>query len=301
MNDFDRLLARQYGVFSRAQARQSGLTDRQIDRRLAMGRFITIGPGVCRIASAPRTDLGDLLGATLRTRGIASHRSAAALYRLIPKHPKSPEVTVGPGSSYRRDVVAHRSFDLEPTDIVLVDGIRTTSPARTLLDVASTFSLRRLEVATHDAVTRGLTDPDSIVGMLSRVSRKGRPGGPRLRTVLDRLGWTDACESPLETRLLQELLDHGLPTPVRQHRLVIEGRAIRLDFAYPPEKIALEADGYAAHAARKAFERDRSRNNLLTLHGWLVLRFTSDSLQTAPGAAALQVRAALDARRSRSA
>jgi very-short-patch-repair endonuclease len=300
VDTLDRLLARQYGVVSRAQARRFGLTDRQIEHRVKTGRFIAIGRGVYRVSSAPRTDLGDVLAATLRTGGVASHQSAAALYALIDKHPRIPEVTVGATESYRGGVVAHRSADLDPTDIVLVDGVRATSATRTLLDIAGRLPLRRLETITHQAIMRGLTDRDRLVDQVERVSRPGRAGGPKMRTVLERLGPNDACESPLETLLLQELLDHGLPAPARQHQVMISGRTLRLDLAYPAEKIALEADGYAFHTDRKSFDRDRSRGNLLALDGWLALHFTSDHLRGSPGSAARQVREALDMRRSRS-
>jgi very-short-patch-repair endonuclease len=61
---------------------------------------------------------------------------------------------------------------------------------------------------------------------------------------------------------------------VRQHRIELAGRRLRLDLAYPELKIAMEGDGFGIHTERGAFEDDRSRQNLLVLHGWLVLRST---------------------------
>jgi very-short-patch-repair endonuclease len=48
----------------------------------------------------------------------------------------------------------------------------------------------------------------------------------------------------------------------------------RLDFAWPPVKLAAEVDGYEAHGARSAFYRDRDRQNDLVALGWTLLRFT---------------------------
>ena len=54
-----------------------------------------------------------------------------------------------------------------------------------------------------------------------------------------------------------------------------QGRVLaEIDFADPDLMIAIEVDGRAFHSDRHSFERDRERQNMLTLRGWVVLRFT---------------------------
>ena len=47
-----------------------------------------------------------------------------------------------------------------------------------------------------------------------------------------------------------------------------------VDIAFPAEKIAIEVDGWAFHVDRATFQRDRERQNHISLNGWQVLRFT---------------------------
>jgi very-short-patch-repair endonuclease len=76
-------------------------------------------------------------------------------------------------------------------------------------------------------------------------------------------------------RLARRVLeDAGLPAPAHQYPVTLPSGRIRLDLAYPGAKLAIELDGYAWHMDRRAFERDRERDNQLRAMGWTVLRFT---------------------------
>ena len=103
-------------------------------------------------------------------------------------------------------------------------------------------------------------------------------------------------ESELETRYLQVLRAHGVPEPVRQHKVFHKGRFLgRLDLAYPPEKVFVELDGWAFHGTRDAFQRDRARQNDMVVAGWSPLRFTWYDVDDRPADTA---RRTLDALRS---
>lgn len=47
-----------------------------------------------------------------------------------------------------------------------------------------------------------------------------------------------------------------------------------------------ELDGWGAHGTRRAYERDRARDRLLTSQGWRVVRITWDQLRDGPEAIA---------------
>jgi very-short-patch-repair endonuclease len=81
----------------------------------------------------------------------------------------------------------------------------------------------------------------------------------------------------MEARLVRWIVGAGLPRPVQQHRVDVGGRSYRLDVAYPSLLVGIEYDGWAAHAPRSAFDRDRARQNPLEILGWLILRYTSAS------------------------
>ena len=61
------------------------------------------------------------------------------------------------------------------------------------------------------------------------------------------------------------------------------GREIyRIDFAYPEQMVAIEADGWAYHSDRISWSADQVRANVLTVRGWRVLRFTEHDVSHRP-------------------
>jgi very-short-patch-repair endonuclease len=96
-------------------------------------------------------------------------------------------------------------------------------------------------------------------------------------------------KNAMEDRFLELCRKHGLPEPVRQHR--IDGHAF--DFAWPEQRVVVETDGWQAHSGPHAFQADRTLTNALQLDGWTVLRFTWRDLTRRPRQVAAAVRRAL--------
>ena len=71
-----------------------------------------------------------------------------------------------------------------------------------------------------------------------------------------------------------------LPTPVPQYTVRDRGRVVAVvDFAYPDQRIAIEADGYRWHSGRSSWQRDLLRRNELTRLGWRVIHVTAHDLE----------------------
>jgi len=67
-------------------------------------------------------------------------------------------------------VVIHRVPSLHPDDVVtLPDGMRVTSPARTLVDLAECLSADELRETFERALRRGLLDIDEVEASAGRV------------------------------------------------------------------------------------------------------------------------------------
>src|SRR3954449_2983216 len=66
-------------------------------------------------------------------------------------------------------VVIHRAPPLHPDDLTVVDGIRCTSVARTLVDLAEVMSRDELGATFARARSRGLLDLAAVEASLSRV------------------------------------------------------------------------------------------------------------------------------------
>jgi very-short-patch-repair endonuclease len=170
---------------------------------------------------------------------------------------------------------------------------RSRTNGRTLIDLGSVVRSDALETALERALLARVTTFDRLLRRFFELAAKGRPGIAALRSLLVERDPTLApAESDLETLLFKILRDGGLPAPVRQHVVEIGGHCFYLDAAYPELMIFMEGDGFGVHAPRDPFERDRSRQNLLVVAGWLPLRFTWRRLCRVPEGVVGEVHAA---------
>ena len=288
-----RRMKRQHGLVTRAQALADGMTKRQVEYRLATGRWAREAQGVYRHAAVSPTPLSRLLAACLAHDGLASHRSAAAVhgidgYRLGPL-----ELTVPRGRlPSMAGVVLHQSSQLSLAKPTERQGVPCTGIARTMLDLAAVVTQRQL-VAAIDAVLRDRRlRPSDLHGVLALHLRRGRNGCGALREVLaDRLG-DDPVPLSEWSRMVEELLiDAGLARPRLEYRIRgADGVFLaQVDLAYPVHRVAIELDSVRHHLNRESFVSDPRRRNALTVAGWTVLTFTWGDYTTRPSTLCAQV------------
>jgi hypothetical protein len=55
----------------------------------------------------------------------------------------------------------------------------------------------------------------------------------------------------------------------------LAGRRVRIDLAYPEQRIAIELDGWDTHRFRSSFDADHARRDDLLVAEWSPLTFTS--------------------------
>jgi hypothetical protein len=235
-----------------------------------------------------------------RPEGVLSHRSAAALWGLLQDNRATIDITV-PARSIRSrpGIHAHMSTTLDAEDIAVVYGIPCTSLARVLVDLAGQTGPDALKRAIGQADLRGLFDRGAVHATLDRAN--GRRGVGVLGGVLAELaetgGPTSLTESELEECFLNLCEAAGLPRPDAAVWLTLaDGSAIKLDFLWRRERVAVECDGYRFHRDRQAFERDRARDARLASMGITTLRFTWRQLTREPDRVIALVAAVLDRR-----
>lgn len=278
-----RIAARQHSLFTRAQAVTAGFTDHRIQHRLATGRWVLVARGVYRLAGVPVTWKQRALAACLISGpgAVVSHRPAAVLWGVSGFRPGPLEITVPAGRS-GRNVLArvHRSDDV---DGVLRDRVPVTRPSRMLADLAGVVSGDLFEEAVDDVLCRRLCRIEDLRG-----------GGPALREVLAAWNGDGLPEGVAEMRVVRALLGAGLPQPVRQYEIWVDGVFIaRVDLAYPPFRLAMELDGFRWHAGRRRFRSDRMRRNRVEAAGWRLLEAAPEDIDDlVAGAAAIVRRAA---------
>jgi predicted transcriptional regulator of viral defense system len=144
-----RLAAPQHGVVTIAQLLAAGLDRNAIKYRRRVGRLHLLHRGVYAVGHRPPSPLAAAIAAVLACGpdAVLSHRSAAALWRIVPRWPTTPEVTT-PSKHRRPGIHVHRSPHAETT---IHYGIRVTTPARTLVDLADVLPPE----TTHPSPQRG--------------------------------------------------------------------------------------------------------------------------------------------------
>lgn len=144
---------------------------------------------------------------------------------------------------------------------------------------------RNLNVSYEEAVKRGWVQPEDVPK-----SAKGRSSVRNGKTAAVRA----AEDGAPATRLWNALKD--IPGAVQEYTGAVPGRKFRIDIAFPQElnKLCVECDGWEWHGKHKGdFQRDRERQNLLTIAGWRILRFSAKDIRgDLPGCVA-QVQLAL--------
>lgn len=265
-------------------------------RRVRLRRWEAVLPGVYRVSGAPASWHQKAVAACLWAGpgAFVSHRSAAALLRLLPQRREDVvEISIDRYLPPPSGIIVHRARTTA-SDRTKFLGISVTTPARTLLDLASAAGREEVETALDEALRRGLTSLQRLRRLIERPDNRRRRGVAILRRLVEDRTAGRAPESVLERRLAELLVRAGLPKPVRQFEVSgRDGVIARIDLAYPDCLLAIEADGYAHHAGRLVFQKDRVRANELTRRGWRILRFTWEDVDRRPEAVVAQVGAVL--------
>ena len=269
------LAGRQHGVVSRAQLRAAGIGASAIGRRVDAGRLHPLYRGVYAVGHRVLSQRGRWMAAVLATNGVLSHRSAGALWGIRPWTGRI-DVTVLRGTTRRPGLVLHRAV-LAPDEITTHHGIPTTTPARTLLDLASVLDRSALQRAINEAEVQRLEGPYDLAQ---------RHPTKRGTAALRALARPSHTKRELEARFALFLNDRRFPTP--QTNVLIEGYEV--DAVWPDRKLIVELDSYTFHATREAFEADRRRDRHLAAKGWRVIRITWRDLDD-PEALAEELRA----------
>ncbi|HXS43329.1 MAG TPA: type IV toxin-antitoxin system AbiEi family antitoxin domain-containing protein [Solirubrobacteraceae bacterium] len=278
------LVEAQHGVVTRAQLLDLGLSVGALNSRLRRGALRPMHRGVYAVAHTALREEGRWLAAVLAcgVGAVLSHLSAGRLWSMsaVPVD-RAVHVTVPGADRARPGIVAHRA-PLTGADVTVHRGVPTTTPSRTLVDLADVLpyaTLRRI-------ADRGVRlDAGALRRAGARApNRRGRGAIARL------LGDDELRTRSNPERVLRRLARAaGLAAPVVNERVVGSER----DFAWPGQRLVVEVDGHAVHAPRGAREVDHERDAELVLAGWRVLRFTADQLEHEPAGVVALLRRAL--------
>jgi very-short-patch-repair endonuclease/predicted transcriptional regulator of viral defense system len=281
------LARNQHGAITFGQLVELGHSRASIRHRVASGWLRRIHTGVY-LVGAVESPLARSMAAVLALGdgALLSHYSAAALWGLRRSPAQRMDVlvvarnAVGP-----KAVQVHKIGALHPSDARSRHGIPTTSPARTLLDLATQAPQRDLDRAVNEARVTKLVSDTSLNEQFSRYPHH------RGRAALKRaLQLEPAFTRSKGERLLLALVRKArLPNPVTNTEL----HGYEVDHLWREQRLIVEVDGWDGHSTRAAFEADRRRDADVQARGYRVIRITWRQLTEEPEAVVANLSAAL--------
>jgi Transcriptional regulator, AbiEi antitoxin len=285
----DRLIAaiaaEQHGHIAYQQLVDLGLTRSAIDVRVKKGLLIRVHRGVYAVGHPRPEGIARAAAAVLACGpdGVLSHFSAAALWGLT-HWPHRHEVTV-PAKRHPSGIWVHLHPTLESRDIRKHRGLRVTSPARTVMDIAPRQTDSGRQRAVSQAVLNKLMRPDHLEAALNRYPH--HPGVSLLRHP------PDPTRSDFERLFPPYCKRHNLPIP--RMNAYVAGHEV--DALFVAEKVIVELDSWEFHRDRRSFESDRERDAATLAADHATIRLTWHRFTNKPDEEAARLHSILESRR----
>lgn len=273
--------------FTTRQAGALGITPKRLRNALRQGEVRRVFTGV--YARADVRDSTELraraAGLVMNEHSVLCDRTAAWIHGIdvlryaeldvIP--PLETYVLRGHDPTDRRDCHGG-TRDLLPEDWQVIGGLRVTTPLRTALDLACKLS-RREAMAALDAFAHeyAISVPQLKRLLVRYFRRRGVVQARELVPLTD-----GRIESVRESWVKLAIHDHGLPMPVPQHWVTVDGvPTFRVDFAYRHARVVVEYDGAEFHSSPERKAADEKRRAWLRSNGWRVIVVTRENFDDA--------------------
>lgn len=262
-----RLANAQFGVVTRAQLLAAGLSATEVRSRVRGAWLIAVHRGVYRVGHAAPSVAASYFAAWLACGegALLAGLAAAWWLGLVRGTAPRPEVAC-PRERRVPGVLVRHCRGLGVEDGREWRGVPTTTPARTLTDLAARLPREALARACHEAGVLHRTTPEQVRAALER--RPRLPGAAALRAVMT--GEEPVTLSALERRFLERVSAARLPPP--QTNRVASGR--RVDCRWPERRLTVELDSFGFHNSRHSWERDRRREREAYARGDQLRRYT---------------------------
>jgi very-short-patch-repair endonuclease len=248
---------------TRQQLLELGVPERTVSYRIAMLDLVVVHAGVYAVGHAERSALARAHAAVLACgpEAALSHESALALWDLK-TWPFTPEVTA-PRDRRRPGIRTHRSTTLAG-DVWTRHAVHTTSPVRTICDIAPRRTDRQLVRLTNEARLKKHLTATNLSRLLLRC--------PRLQDLVD--PEQHPTRSYLEDDFVTWIKKHRLPMP--QINATVNGKEV--DVLYEDQKLIIELDDWRYHQGRQAFNNDHARDAAHRAIGYDTIRYTGEQL-----------------------
>ena len=275
------------------QLREAGMSEKAVRSDRRRGHLVPVFRGVDRVGGGAPT-ARQILDAPLLVLGEpsgAARLTALALHGLVGRFPSVPDLVVPYGMSVRLDATAqggvamdrlrlHRSRTLDPSEIITVDGTRTTDVVRSLLEARAEVTGARWRDLAAGAIRSNLTTTDAL---LERLATLGNiVGAASIRRDLAGLPPDLARARSAPEAVFPELFRRaGLPSPHLNYEIRDAAGILldEVDAALPEYKLGYELDSREWHTLPSQVLRDEVKDLRLGAMGWVIHRIPMPLLQ----------------------
>lgn len=280
-----RVAASQRTMITHEQLVACGLGPRAIKWRLETRRLHVEFRGVYSFGCGELPPLAREQAALLAcgAQAFLSHRSAAFFWGMRKSPPQDVEVSiVGRPCSSRNGIRVHRIKAIDRRDLVRKDGLRVSSPARAVLEVAAVAPDELVDVVEEGLARRRVNGRE-----LETVLARNRPcrGAARLAAVLGDESAMAITRSRAERAFLKLMRDACLPLPETN----VKFGPFVPDFMWRRERLIVELDSPTFHGGPRAFQNDREKDLFYRDARFDVLRFTREHVVHEPARVLVRV------------
>lgn len=264
-----------------------GVTYDAVRRRILAGDVRRVRRGLYALAEVDLTH--QVMAAIARLGGVAvaSHETAAALWRIpllgrpdAQIHVTRPRRGQGTVRDYP-DLVVHHAA-LPETHRAHQRSVPVTNPARTVADLARSSPFRVGVVAADAALRTRLCERQELAEVVRDCA-----GWPGIRAVRSVIEFADpASASPLESISRVAFAEFGLPAPQTQAPI---GPFDIADFLWPAYRVVGEADGLGKYTDVRVLRAEKLRQERFAQEGYEVVRWTWAEVYRRPDAVAHRV------------
>ncbi|HTX47095.1 MAG TPA: type IV toxin-antitoxin system AbiEi family antitoxin domain-containing protein [Solirubrobacteraceae bacterium] len=260
--------AKQYGNITRGQLLDLGLTPNDIQYRLRVGRLHPVFRGVYAVGSPARLPLQRAAAAVLACGPHATLAGGSSMtgWGFWRRWVEPFEVALTEGDRRIPGIRIHRPRNLTVDETRDQLGIRMTSPARTLLDLAARRTDRQFKRDVNNALHSIYLTKGALVDLIER--HPNHPATNHLLYFVTTAGGPTL--SDWERMLPAFCAAQQLPAPV----MGVPKAGHTPDASWPELNIVLELDSWEYHNTHLDFDTDRERDLDYHADGLLPIRIT---------------------------
>jgi very-short-patch-repair endonuclease len=204
---------------------------------------------------------------------------------MIPAPPSVMQLAVPRHRTAIEGLQLFVSGRLRAGDVTLNGRFRSTTPARTLLDLATRYDHRALLRALAEAEFQHDLRPVDV----ERTLRRGHPGSANLRAALgEHAPGHGEVKSQLERRFRKLLIKRGIELPLRNQEL----GPWTVDCLWRERRVVVELDGRQHERPRQA-DSDDDRDLWLRRRGYVTRRYGKRQIEQRPDVVVADLLAAL--------